>query len=120
VTLLVDFKARFPEIDTAKADILVPIYEPTYPCYFGGDYLVDCDKQAILLLMAHLITTDPSYTGKTTAAPSKAVASKSVGSVSTSFVAGVTGNDLKVWLNSTRYGQLFLMVTSSNTGPKFL
>ena len=120
MTLLVDFKARFPEIDTTKADILVPIYEPTYPCYYGGDYLIDCDKQAILLIMAHMVTTDPSYTGSSSAAPSKALASKSVGSVSTSFVAGVTGSDLKVWLGSTRYGQLFLMITQNNVGPKFL
>ena len=84
MTLLVDFKARFPEIDAALADTLIPTYEPTYKCYYGGDYLVDCDKQAILLLMAHLVTTDPSYTGSGSAAPSQTVASKSVGSVSVS------------------------------------
>ena len=110
MTLLADFKIRFPEIDTAKADILVPIYEPTYPCYYGGDYLIDCDKQAILLLMAHLVTTDPSYTESSSGSPSKAV----------SYVAGATGNDLAVWLGSTRYGQLFLMVTANNVGPQFL
>ena len=120
MTLLADFKIRFPEIDTAKADILVPIYETTYPCYYGGDYLIDCDKQAILLLMAHLVTTDPSYTGASGGAPSKAVASKSVGAVSVSYVAGGAGNDLAVWLGSTRYGQLFLIVTANNAGPQFL
>jgi len=120
MTLLVDFKARFPEIDAALADTLIPTYEPTYKCYYGGDYLVDCDKQAILLLMAHLVTTDPSYTGSGSAAPSQTVASKSVGSVSVSYVAGSTGSDLKAWLNSTRYGQLFLMIAGNNNGPQFL
>jgi hypothetical protein len=120
MALLDDFKARFPEIDPALADTLVPIYEATYNCYYGGSYLIDCDKEAILLLIAHMVTTDPSYTGSGSAAPSKDVASKSVGSVSVSYSAGSTGSDLKVWLNSTRYGQLFLMITSNNMGPKFL
>ena len=120
MTLLVDFKARFPEINATLADTLIPTYEPTYKCYYGGDYLVDCDKQAILLLMAHLVTTDPSYTGSGSAAPSQTVASKSVGSVSVSYVAGSTGSDLKAWLNSTRYGQLFLMIAGNNNGPQFL
>jgi hypothetical protein len=120
MALLDDFKTRFPEIDPTLADMLVPVYKVAYPCYYGGDYLVDCDKQAILLLMAHLVTTDPSYTGSGSAAPSQTVASKSVGSVSVSYVAGSTGSDLKAWLNSTRYGQLFLMIAGNNNGPQFL
>lgn len=120
MALLDDFKARFPEIDPALADILVPIYESVYHCYYGGNYSDACDKEAILLIMAHLVVTDPSYTGSGSAAPSKDVASKAVGSVSVSYTAGSTGSDLKSWLNSTRYGQLFLMVTSTNMGPQFL
>lgn len=120
MAILDDFKARFPEIDPLIADQLVPIYEPIYPCYYGGSYTVACDKEAILLLIAHLIVLDPSFNGSSGVAPSKAVASKSVGSVSTSYVAGETGSDLKVWLNSTRYGQMFVMVTASHSGPQFL
>lgn len=120
MTILDDFKARFPEIDPTIADQLVPVYEPVYPCYYGGSYTVACDKEAILLLIAHLIVLDPAFTGSSGVAPSKDVASKSVASVSTSYTAGATGSDLKVWLNSTRYGQMFNMVTASHSGPQFL
>lgn len=120
MALLDDFKARFTEIDATLANTLVPIYEPVYPCYYGGDYLVTCDKEAILLLMAHLIVTDPSYTGSGSSASSQAVASKSVGSVSVSYAAGSSGSDLMTWLNSTRYGQLFNMLASNNRGPQFV
>ncbi len=120
MALLDDFKARFPEIDETLADQLVPIYEPVYPCYYGGDYTIDCDKEAILLIVAHLVVTDPTYTGSGSSAPSRSVSSKSVGSVSVSYEAGSTGSDLTTWLKSTRYGQLFVMVTFSNTGPQFL
>ena len=115
--MLVDFKARFPTIDSDLADQLVPIYEPDLCCFYGGTYDNKCDKNAMLLLMAHLVVTDPSYTGSD--APTKSEDSKSVGSVSVSYTAGSTGSDLTNWFNSTGYGQKFLMVTASNMGPKF-
>jgi len=119
MALLDDFKARFPEIDSALADSLVPIYESVYHCYYNGNYDVVCEKEAILLIIAHLVTTDPSYAGSGSSAPSRSVSSKAVGSVSVSYDAGASGSDLTVWLNSTRYGQLFLVIASSNYGPQF-
>lgn len=115
--ILDDFKARFPNIDSALADQLVPIYESEYPCYYGGSYDNECDKNAILLLIAHMVVTDPSYSGDES--PSRTVASQAVGSVSVSFAAGSTGSDWTSWLNSTSYGQRFLMITSKNIGPSF-
>lgn len=119
MSILDDFKARFPEIDPAKADVLVPIYENIYSCYYGGDYAVACDKEAILLLLAHLVVTDPQYTGGSGSAPSRSTQSKTVGSVSVSYDAVESGSNQTVWFNSTRYGQMFLMVTANNIGPKF-
>jgi hypothetical protein len=120
MALIDDFKLRFPEIDPALADTLVPVYEGVYPRYYGGLYTDESEQEAILLLIAHLVVTDPSYTGSGSAAPSKDIASKSAGSISVSYSAGATGSDFKAWLNSTRYGQLFVIVTSSNMGPQFL
>lgn len=117
MALIDDFKARFPNLDGSLVDVLVPVYENNYSCYYGGSYDNDCDKEAILLLIAHLVVTDPSYSGDESS--SRAIASQSVGSVSVSFVAGSTGSDWANWLNSTRYGQLFLMATSNNMGPSF-
>lgn len=117
MALLDDFLARFSNIDSAIANALVPIYESEYSCFYGGSYDNDCDKNAILFLIAHMVVTDPSYSGNELA--SRSVASQTVGSVSESFVAGSTGSDYTNWLNSTAYGQRFLMLTSKNVGPTF-
>lgn len=119
MAILDDFKARFPEIDPSKADTLIPIYENIYQCYYGGQYSVPCDQEAILLLLAHLVVTDPSYSNGSSTAPSRSMASKTVGSVSVSYDAIESGSNQTVWFNSTRYGQMFLMVTANNIGPKF-
>ncbi len=119
MSILDDFKARFPEIDPTKADAIVPRYENIWPCYYGGSYSNPCDQEAVLLLMAHLVVTDPSYTGGSSSAPNRSVASKAVGSVSVSYDAVESGSNQTVWFNSTRYGQLFLVVTAKNIGPSF-
>lgn len=116
MALLDDFIARFPEIDSDTATQLVPIYEDLWPCYYGGSYEIDCDKQAIHLLMAHLVATDPSVSS---AAPSRATSSKSVGSVSVSYDSMEAQSNTNAWLGSTRYGQMFLALTSKNIGPIF-
>jgi len=114
MAMLDDFKARFPNIDSTLADTLVPVYELEYSCYYGGDYTNDCDKNAILLLVAHLVVSDPSYKGNDS--PNRLQSSKSVGSVSTSYAAGGSASDMSNWLNTTAYGQRFLMITASNIG----
>jgi hypothetical protein len=116
VALLDDFIARFPEIDSDTANLLVPIYAEIWPCYYGGSYEDNCDKQAILLLMAHLVKTDPSVSSS---APSRAASSKSVGSVSVSYDSLEAQSNTNAWLNSTRYGQMFLVLTAKNRGPVF-
>lgn len=116
MALLDDFITRFPEIDEATANALVPIYESLWSCYYGGSYDNECDKQAILLLMAHLVTTDPSVAGNSA---SRSESSKSVGSVSVSYDAVDSMSGTQAWLSSTRYGQMFLALTAKNIGVKF-
>ena len=115
-----DFKDRFPEIDPTLADQLVPIYEQVYPCYYGGSYTVECDKEAILLLVAHMVASDPAYSGSGSSSPTKSQASKAVGSVSVSYAQPRSQSDFNIWLTSTRYGQLYLMVISNNIGGVFV
>lgn len=117
MALLDDFKARFPNIDSALADMLVPVYEDEYPCYYGGSYENECDKKAILYLIAFFVTTDPSYTGDDS--PDKSISSQTVGSVSVSFSSGSSDSDWEDWLKSNKYGQRYLMLTSKNIGPTF-
>lgn len=112
-----DFKARFPEIATATVDQWFPVVDPIWPCYFGRPYQAACDKEAILNLVAHLIIVQ-STAGT---AASRSVGSKSVGSVSVSF-SGVTqsGGPLYDFMSTTKYGLMFLQVTSSSRGAFFV
>ena len=111
-----DFKARFPNFDTAVVDSLFPIIEPQTPCYYGGGYdNNDCDKEIILQLWAHLLTIE----SRTSDVSVKNEASKSVGSVSVSYEAMPDVGSLS-WFKTTRYGQQFIYLTSINHGAKFV
>lgn len=117
MSMLDDFIARFHEIDVDTANTLVPIYEEIWPCYYGGSYENKCDKQAILLLMAHLVITDPSVSSS---ASSRAASSKSVGSVSVSYDSLEAQSNTNAWLGSTRYGQMYLALIKKNAGVRFV
>lgn len=112
MALIDDFKARFPEFDEAAVDKYLPILEPVWPCYFNKQYL-DCNQEAILNLVAHLLVMEI----RTNAAPAQTIASKSVGSVSTSYVAPVASAGQTTDLfQTTKYGQRFLLLISSSFG----
>ena len=108
MSLLTDFKARFPEFTDAVADLYIPILEPVWPCYFNKEY-TGCNVEAILNLVAHLITLETAGGS----ANSQVVASKSVGSVSTSYVAPTASPNM---YSATKYGQRFNMLTSAMYG----
>lgn len=108
-----DFNARFPELAATSSGYL-PAIEPVLPCYYGGDYTIDCDKEAILLLAAHLMTI------ASTSGTLQQVTSQSVGSVSQSFAGKTTTGQRSDFFNSTKYGMLFLMLTSHNHGGYFV
>lgn len=112
-----DFKARFPNFDTAVVDSLFPIIEPLSAVYYGGDYDSNAlDKEAFLQLYAHLITIENRSDDKSV----RNVASKGVGSVNVSYEASQTETGRMGWFNTTKYGQQFLYLTSNNHGAIFV
>lgn len=116
MALVDDFKARFPnDFSEEIVDQFIPILEPVYPVYFVGDYTVALDKEAILNLLAHLLTLETSA-GAGAAGASGAVASKSVGSVSVSYAVPSTLSEFKSFFAGTKYGQRFLAVIQGRGG----
>lgn len=113
-----DFKARFTEFTTSDVDTYLPALIDEYPCYYGGDYdNIDCDKIAILHLLAHLLVG--RLAEQADSSPSQTVASKSVGSVSESYFTGHLNADNEFFM-STRYGKRYLQLISKNIGALFV
>ena len=79
-----DFKSRFPEFDAVTVDQYIPILEPVWPSYWGGDYAAPSGQEIVLNLLAHLITAEISAGSENV----KTAQSKSVGSVSVSYSPG--------------------------------
>lgn len=114
MALIDDFKARFPEFSDAVVDLYIPILEPVYPAYYELAY-VAATQEATLNLLAHLITMETA--AGSSSSSTQAVASKSVGSVSISYVASTySGGELYDFYRGTKYGQRFLMITASRYG----
>jgi hypothetical protein len=113
-----DFKARFPEIATATVDIYFPINENTYQCYFNAAYAGDgnCNDEAILLLMAHLVTIDSSKGSSS----KKDATAKSVDGVSVSFATPAAANQNDMFFMSTKYGQRYLQIRAFSFGGVFV
>ena len=113
-----DFKARFPEILEATVDTYFPLNENTYQCYFGATYVGDgnCNDEAILLLMAHLITID----SKSGASSLKDAASKSVDGMSISYSVPQAVSQNDAFFMSTSYGQRYLQIRAFSFGGKFV
>lgn len=116
MSLTTDFKDRFPEFDEATVDQYLPPLEPVWPCYYGGNYDVPCDKEAILNLLAHLMTTEVNASS----ASSRNVNSKSVGSVSVGYAALTDNTMLTDYFLTTKYGQRYLMLISARSGAIFV
>ena len=116
MALIDDFKTRFPNFDTTTVDEVLPTLENVWPCYYGGSYNLECDKEIILNLLAHLFISETASSNESI----KGVASKSVGSVSTSYVANSQQNSNTDFFNTTKYGQRYIMLTSKNAGGVFV
>lgn len=110
-----DFKSRFPEFSVGNVNLYIPTLETVYPCYYGGDYAVACDKEIILNLVAHLLVSEINTASSATYPES----SRSVGSVSQSFNNGTISQG-KTFLMATKYGQKYLFLTSRNSGAIFV
>lgn len=109
MALIDDFKARFPEFDTATVDQYIPILEDVYPCYYGGAY-EGCGVEIVLNLLGHLLSVETQQG----AGSPKFTQSKSVGNVSISYSEGyVPTSQRDAWLRTTKYGTRYLMLTGN-------
>lgn len=122
MALIDDFKARFPEFQSADVDAAWPGLEASWPCYYGTTYgTSSCEDQIILNLIAHLFIVN--FNGGSSAAgpaPAMVASSKSVGSVSVTKVVDSNMSDQQSFFNSTRYGQQFNMMTRHRHGACFV
>lgn len=109
MALIDDFKARFPEFDTATVDQYIPILEGVYPCYYGGAY-EGCGVEIVLNLLGHLLTVET----QTGAGSPKSTQSKSVGNVSINYSEGYAANSERTaWFKTTKYGARYLLLTGN-------
>lgn len=107
-----DFEARFPSIPWVEE------IASTWVSYTCLQYS-DATKEAILNLIAHLLTlaSRPGGGGSS----SRNVASKTVGSVSVSYEASASvGSNLGAWFSTTGYGQVYWMLTGRRVGARFV
>lgn len=113
MTIQTDFEARFPSIPWVEE------IASTWPAYTCLEYN-DKNKEAILNLISHLLTLASAPGGGSS---SRNVASKTVGSVSVSYEAtavnAATGS-LASWYNTTRYGQVYWLLTGRRVGARFV
>lgn len=124
MALIDDFKARFPEFDTAVVDAKFPFVAAEWGCYNGREYGVDeCDDAAILMLCAHLMSLEVSAGNSSGAGtPSRSQQSKSVGSVSVSYDQQTQKGGANFdFFRTTIYGQRYLkMVQKYAVGGYFV
>lgn len=118
MALVDDFKARFPGAFTdAVVDQFIPILEPIWPCYWGGQYTDPCGEEIVLNLLAHMLSSEISAGSEVT----KTVTSKSVGNVSVSYSEGYAAASERIaWLKTTKYGARYLLLTSRRRGGVFV
>ena len=115
MALIDDFKARFPEFSTAVVDQYLPILETVWPCYYPQKYAA-CNKEIILNLVAHLLVVEQSP-GSTSV---KEQSSRSVGNVSVSFESRANTSNMSDMFGSTKYGQRYLLLTSTRRRAYFV
>lgn len=115
MALIDDFRSRFPEFTVSQVDTYLPSLEDIWGCYYGGDYELDCDKEIILNLLAHLLVGEIN----TSSVPTQVESSRSVGSVSQSFFNGnIDGGN--AFFMTTKYGRRYWMLTMKNIGGRFV
>lgn len=108
MTLIDDFKARFPDFDEAVVDKYLPTVEGLWQCYYPQPYQ-HCNKEIILNLVAHLIVVESSPG----TASIRSQTSRSVGSISVSQGSVSKADSLTDMFSFTKYGQRFLFLTQS-------
>lgn len=109
MALIDDFKAQFPEFDATEVDNGFPIIEALWPALYNREY--EQNQQPVLYLLAHLFVTQVKK--QSSSNPARMLESKSAGSVSGSYAKLKNAPDAtEEWYRTTRYGQLFLLLTA--------
>jgi hypothetical protein len=115
MSLIDDFKARFPEFTPATVDTAWPGLEASWPIFYNSVYgSSPGENEKILNLIAHLFAVDQK---KGAAILST---SKSVGSVSTTSSVDANTSNRESFFNSTKYGQRFFLMTQHRHGACFV
>jgi hypothetical protein len=117
MSLLDDFKERFPNFDPETVDALFPDVQDDYPNYYDYVYGVSAViDRAILLLCAHLfvVETLPSdgQVGQ--------LSQSGVRSVSGSFRVQADTTDWRTFFEATKYGGRFLKMINKRQGGIFV
>lgn len=115
-----DFKKKFPQFSSEDVDNNFESIVAEYPCFYNkvyGDN--DCNDQAILYLLAHLLNS--TLVSSTSSGATGVESSRSADGVSKSFDTSSTGNSESnsFWLSSV-YGQKFKALIQFDGGVKFL
>jgi hypothetical protein len=117
MALIDDFKARFPApaFKDAVVDTWLPILTDVWPCYYGGGYTA-CNKEIVLNLVAHLLVMET----RPTASSMRETTSRAVGSVSVTNAATKSTSDLNDFFSASKYGQKFMLLTSTRRRAYFV
>ena len=119
MSIIDDFKARFPEFDVTVVNDRLPVLIEVYPVYCNRVYEDSpTNKEIILNLLAHLLTGD--RLGGLDTSGGSMIASQSVGSVSESFTAKNGKSELWDFFGGTKYGQLYIQLTRRFIGGRFV
>ena len=109
MSLQTDFTTKFTEFTATQITDYFSLLEETYPCLYGVLY-----DQVVLYLMAHLMSLQVS--GKS----GNYATSKSDGDVSISYAIPASSSERYLFFSSTKYGVMFLQLTSKNIGAHFV
>lgn len=121
MSLLDDFKARFPEFPPETVDEVIPRLEPSFIYWYGYPYDTSTTpnnqiNNAILYLAAHLYVVDQ----KPSPAQINQFANNAVGNVSGSFRMRANASDFISFFSATKYGQQYLQIINSRRGGCFV
>ena len=109
MSIINDFKSRFPEFNSDTVDLYANNLLEMWPAYYGGEYSAD-NKETILNLIAHLLY-DEAGTG---AQGIKVAESKTLGNMNIKY-SGVNSAS-QSFFSRSKYGQRFERLISHDSG----
>ena len=116
MALVDDFQARFQGAFTSEQiQYVLPIYADNWQCYYGGEYN-QCNQEIVLNLIAHLMVVD----SRPSTAATRETTSRSADGVAVSYKASSGNSELSDFFGSTKYGQRFMLLTSTRRRAYFV